>query len=123
MKWKKGVDKRVKPETAYWMGRVEEEWKQWFHSQILTCTSAYREIAVGAHGRGEAFDLRRPPPPIGTPRLNKEDMVRREIDFCRHIQKKWGRYLGVVLEPEWGKGKGYTGPHYHFQLKKPALWK
>ena len=121
MKWKKGVDKRIKPETAYWLGRVEEEWLQWFPSCLPTCTSAFRE-GSGAHGREEAFDLRRVPAPLNTT-SSKEDMVWREIDFCQHIQKTWGRFLGVVLEPEWGKGSFYSGPHFHFQLNKPALWK
>ena len=92
------------------MALIEHELKEYFFSPV-TCTSAYREGGPGAHGRKEAFDFRRP----------KVSLERLE-DFCRYIQDVHGRFIGVVLEPEWGKGKDYTAPHIHFQLKEPALW-
>ena len=110
MKWKQGVDKRVKPETAYWMAKIEAEFQIYFFAPPM-CTSAYREGDPGAHGRGEAFDFRRLRVPL-----------ERIEDFCRCIQGVHGRFIGVVLEPEWGKGEGYTAPHIHLQLKDPALW-
>lgn len=61
-----------------------------------------------SHSTGCAWDMRR---------RNVEDE-----EFARYVQKKYGRYVGVQLEPEWGKGIGYTAPHFHFQLKGPAIW-
>lgn len=116
MRFKTGVNRDVKPETAYWMGVVEAEWKEWF-DEPFTITSAYRP-GPGAHGRKEGFDVRRPRIlvlPSGE-RDNAEH-------FCKSIQQKYGRFIGVQLEPEWGKGKKYTAPHIHFQLKGPARWK
>lgn len=110
MKWKQGVDKRVKPETAYWMAKIEWQFEDYFFSPP-TCTSAYREGDPGAHGRQEAFDFRRLRVPL-----------ERIEEFCKNIQAAYGRFIGVVLEPEWGQGAGYTAPHTHFQLKEPALW-
>ena len=112
MRFKRGVDRGILPATAYWMGRIESKFRYWFGTEP-TCTSAYRKRAKGArcssHTQGEAFDLRR---------LDAED----EIEFCKQIQENFGEWIGVVLEPEWGKGSGYTAPHMHFQLKKSALW-
>jgi hypothetical protein len=107
MRFKRGVDRGVKPETAYWMGRLEAKFFYWFGSEP-TCTSAFRE-GPGGHGRREAWDLQRVNDPS-------------EEEFCRKIQQEFGSYLGVVLEPEWGQGAGFTGPHFHFQLKKPGRW-
>ena len=105
MRFKRGVKREVKPETAYWMGRVEAKFFYWFGSEP-TCTAAYRR-GPGAHGRREAWDLKRV----------KDDPS--EEEFCRKIQQEFGSRLGVVLEPEWGQGAGKTGAHMHFQLKRP----
>ncbi len=109
MKFKRGVKRAVKPETAYWMGRIEAKFLYWFGT-VPTCTSAYRE-GSGAHGRREAWDLSRTGEPVSD-----------EEEFCRSIQLQFGSHLGVVLEPEWGQGPQFTAPHFHFQIKKPARW-
>ncbi|KKK57248.1 hypothetical protein LCGC14_3056390, partial [marine sediment metagenome] len=46
-------------------------------------------------------------------------------EICRHVQVSYGPQIGVVLEPEWlsaARRKKMTGPHIHFQLKKPIRW-
>lgn len=118
MKWKKGVDKRVKPETAYWMAKVDTLFYTYF-GQHPTVTSAYREGDTGAHGRKEGWDLRRHVRFLTSKTVSLEN----HEGFCHYVQREHGKCVGVALEPEWGKGAGYTAPHYHFQLKKPALWK
>ncbi len=53
------------------------------------------------------------------------DEVGRAEEFCRHVQVSYGPQIGVVLEPEWlsvARHKRMTGPHIHFQLKKPYRW-
>lgn len=113
MKFKRGVDRHVKPSTAYWMGRLESRFLHWFGEEP-TCTSAFREFDPGSHGRGEAFDFRRVENVM--PGMNNPG----EEEFCRRIQDDFGAYIGVVLEPEWGQGAGFSAPHFHFQTKKPA---
>jgi hypothetical protein len=112
VRWKDGVDKRIKPETAYWMAIVEQEFMLFFgwNAEFMV-TSGYREGDPGAHGRAEAFDIRRP-----------NAKVQVLIEFCKELQEKYGEYIGVVLEPEWGQGDWYTAPHIHIQVKEAALW-
>jgi hypothetical protein len=105
MKFKRGVKRGVLPSTAYWMGKLESRFLHWFGEEP-TCTSAFREFDPGAHGQGEAWDIRR---------IDKTDE-----EFARRIQDDFGAYVGVVLEPEWGQGAGFTGAHFHFQTKPPG---
>ena len=109
MRFKRGVKRGVRPATAYWMGKLESRFVYWFGEEP-TCTSAYREFDPGAHGRGEAWDLRR------SPDADSDE------EFARRIQADFGAYIGVVLEPEWGQGPSFSAPHFHFQLKRPARW-
>jgi len=113
VKWKKGVDKRVKLETAFWMGKIDEMFTTEYFLDESTCTSGFREGDPGAHGRGEAWDIRR--------YSNVEPGAYE--NFCLDVQQRYGEYVGVQLEPEWGKGRGYTAPHIHFQIKAQARWK
>lgn len=117
MRFKKGVDRNVKPETAYWMGRIEAEWERRFDDPYVI-TSAYRP-GGGAHGRKEGWDIRRPK--VVT--LPSGDVIDGAEALCKWVQMAYGRFIGVQLEPEWGKGKKYTAPHIHFQLKRPARWR
>ena len=110
-KLKKGVDPTCVPELMAWAECICYEYKCRFGFTPYI-TSIFREGA-GAHGRGEGFDLRR----------NVGIHVTEFENFCRNVQHKWGRWIGVQLEPEWGKGTQYTAPHIHFQLKKPAIWR
>lgn len=108
--FKSGVIRDCKPELASWMERICFSYFMWFGERPVV-TSVYRHGA-GGHGRREAFDLRR-----------RRHIASSNYEaFCKWIQEHHGRYIGVVLEPEWGKGTGYTGPHLHFQLKEPARW-
>lgn len=107
VRWKKGVQRNVTTATAFWLGAIALEFEA-ETGETMRVTSAYRPGDPGAHGRKEGWDMGR----SLAPQFDEQ--------FCRMIQERYGRYVGVQLEPEWGKGAGYTGPHIHFQLKAPA---
>ena len=53
------------------------------------------------------------------------DAIGKAEEFCKHLQKKYGRYVGVVLEPEWltpeqirqRGGLAKIAKHIHVQTK------
>ncbi len=141
MKFKRGTSwEDAHPMLWYWLGKVEGEYANWAESETeLTVTSMTRESpATSKHcpdrnvtGRCEAADIRRHG-------LDKVSGSTAHV-FCRRLQTKFGRYLGIVLEPEWLTDKEIRArlgldddhvvgeaerkqisPHIHLQLKAAA---
>jgi hypothetical protein len=108
IKYMKGVEHRdLSHDMLHWIPYIYSAWHDMFPESDMVITSGFREGHPGAHGRGEAVDIRR----------HVEYLQYKYVDFCRKLQTYYGVWLGVVLEPEWGKGPGYTGEHIHIQLK------
>ena len=105
--FKEGVNPyKLTPVMMTWLPIIYSLWIDKFPGTDMIITSGFRDGHPGAHGRGEAIDLRRYYHPAG-----KYEW------FCRTLQEHFGPYLGVQLEPEWAKPETYTGPHVHCQLK------
>lgn len=122
MRLKTGVDARlVHPGIWIYLGVIALEHRLWTGAPLLVTS------------------LRRPPgdrPSRHAPKENEEvtaaDFRRWVLDessaadsFCRMLQARFGRELGVVLEPEWltieelseRGGVLKVEPHVHVQLK------
>ena len=119
-------------------------WASLVHPDLWCLMSEIEAEHVACTGkRAEFTSLRRRPgrrPSKHSPGPGKlvkgVDLRRRYLDaigkaeeFCKRLQKKYGRYIGVVLEPEWltpaqirqRGGIAKIGPHIHAQLKS-APW-
>jgi len=118
MRFKKGISLEcVDPDLIFWLGVISVEWHLFGWDGAMVVTSVYRS-GKGAHGRGEGADMR-----------TKYITPDRVEAFGTFLQAKYGKYLGVVVEPEWLTKKqikargGKVTPHLHIQLKgKKRLW-
>lgn len=122
MRLKPGVNPRlVHPGIWIYLGILAEEHRRWTGEELWVTS------------------LRRPPggrPSMHAPKEHEEvtaaDVRRHTLDaataaepFCRMLQARYGRDLGVVLEPEWltaaelseRGGVLMVDPHIHLQLK------
>lgn len=126
MKLKLGVDdSQCSPVLGLWIGVVARHHREWTPEELVV-TSIRRESSKWPTRHvvkpGElvtAFDFR-------TRYLVEEQVAH---TFCRMLQALYGKWLGVVLEPEWltpaelEKRGGFleVDPHGHIQLKS-AEW-
>jgi len=114
IRFKKGISLQINDALRYfWLDRVHEVWQEAFPGQMMWVTSGFRDDG-SSHSNRIAMDLRRP----DQPQYMVPVSTARVVDFCRILQLYYGDFIGVQLEPEWGKGKGYTAPHIHIQLKE-----
>lgn len=135
MRFKRGLDASgVHPrlwQFLMWLDQLHLEWTE----ETLWVTDLRRPYEIDVSTRhATAFES------IGDPRVpsvcktlaTAADIRRWALDeigkaeaFCRLVQELEGSQIGVVLEPEWlsaRRRRRMTGPHIHFQLKKPIRW-
>jgi hypothetical protein len=119
------VDTRgVDPRLHTWLLLLDMDHRT-VTGEDLTITSLRRPAG--------ARDSRHSPP--ADQLVDAADLRRRFLDdqgaaeeWCRTIQRHYGRWLGVVLEPEWltedeaeaRGGRDHVQPHVHVQLKGGA---
>lgn len=101
---------------------------------ILHRNATGRELIVTSLRRppGDRPSRHSPPPPdlvtAADIRRHALDAAEGAEEFCIRLQRRYGAWLGVVLEPEWltaaeieaRGGRGKVQPHVHVQLKEPA---
>jgi len=123
MKFKRGVDPLgVHPDLWAILGEIDHQHRK-VTGRELVVTSLRRRLgprptkhATAPRGLVTAGDLRR----------HFLDAVGTAPIFCRKLQTGYGRYIGVVLEPEWltpeeikrRGGLKRIAPHIHIQLKR-----
>ena len=125
MKLKDGVDATgVSPVLFFWLGVLCAEHAIAARMEmVVTCLR--RPLGGGAEGSHHEI----PKPDDVTAadiRRHYLDARKNAESFCRMIQRKYGKDLGVVLEPEWltidqiaeRGGIENIDPHIHFQLKR-----
>lgn len=139
LRFKSGVNRDgVHPMMYAWLG-VVAVYHQELTGRAVRVTSLRRDHEPGVRSKHS------PKPPtlssaadIGRRALDKIDYAE---DFCRDLQRLYGKHLGVVLEPEWltvkqlerrfglvlrtesrvRAARKRVGPHIHLQLKG-KLW-
>jgi len=126
MKLKRGVNfKDIHPVLWIFIGTIATLYRGWTGAE-MTITSMRRRGTKGKHPKGMAVDIRR----------WELDSARKKSDsgqggsyadkFALDLQRRFGKWLGVVLEPEMLtpaqiKARGgikKIAPHIHIQLKK-----
>ena len=122
MKLKDKVDgHRVHQDLWCILSQIEQEHQAWTGQElVLTSMRRKQRAKHSKHSPGpcmpaKAADIRR----------GDLDAIGRAEEFCKTLQKKFGRYIGVVLEPDWltpkeirqRGGLAKIGPHIHIQLK------
>lgn len=124
MKFKRGVNPLgVHPDLWAILGEIDYDHRRATGKELVV-TSMRRRLgprptkhATAPGGLVTAGDLRR----------NALDEKGTAPVFCRRLQMRYGRYIGVVLEPEQLSpaeikrrgGLKRIGPHIHIQLKRP----
>jgi hypothetical protein len=122
MQLKPGVNARlVHPGIWIFLGIIAEEHRRWT-SEELWVTSLRRPPGgrVSFHAPKEYEEVR-----AADFRRHVLDTTAAAEAFCRMLQARFGRDLGVVLEPEWltteelseRGGVLNVDPHIHVQLK------
>lgn len=122
MRLKKGVvASRVHHDLWCILSQIEQEHQAWTGKElVLTSMRRKQRAKHSKHSPGpgmpaKAADIRR----------RYLDAIGRAEEFCKGLQKRFGKYIGVVLEPEWltpaqirqRGGIAKIGPHIHVQLK------
>jgi len=123
MRLKRGVNaSRVHPDLWALLGQIDaQHWEA--TGRVLVVTSLRRRP-----GRRPSLHS-----PRRTLYVRAADLRRHALDeregaerFCQRLQRLYGDYLGVVLEPEWLEpaqirqrgGSEKIAPHIHVQLKR-----
>jgi len=130
MKLKRGVNfKDIHPVLWMFIGVIAAVYKEWTGKE-MTITSLRRRGTKGKHPKGMAVDIRRWE--LDSARERVYIKVDTSLDgnyadnFARDLQRRFGKWLGIVLEPEMLtpaqiKARGgikKIAPHIHIQLKK-----
>jgi len=120
MKLKRGVNfKNIHPVLWMFLGVIAILYSIWADAE-MTITSMRRKGTKGKHPKGMAVDIRRW-------ELDDNPSARANaMSFTIELQRRYGEWLGVVLEPEMLtpaqiKARGgikKIAPHIHIQLKK-----
>ena len=111
----------VHPDLWCILGEIERD--------HVACTGEGVEVTSLRRPKGRRHSKHAP----GPGKLAKgADLRRKALDaigkaekFCKTLQRKYGKYIGVVLEPEWltpaqirqRGGLAKIGPHIHVQTK------
>lgn len=133
MRFKRGLDASgVHPRLWQFLMWLDQEHLEWTE-ETLWVTDLRRPYDVDVNTRhATAFESIGDPRYVSNTLVTAGDIRRWALDeigkaaeFCRHVQATHGDQIGVVLEPEWlsaRRRRRMTGPHIHFQLKKPIRW-
>jgi len=111
----------VHPDLWCILSQIDQDHFTWTGKElVLTSVRRKRRVKPSKHSPGPGM-----PTKAADFRRFYLDAIGKAQEFCRMLQKKYGKYIGVVLEPEWltpkqirqRGGVAKIAPHIHVQTK------
>lgn len=128
MKLKRGVNfNEIHPVLWIFIGVIAILYRVWTGAE-MTVTSLRRRGKKGKHPKGTAVDIRRWELDAAKKKVNSQLGPTYAVSFVRDLQRRYGKWLGIVLEPEMltpaqikaRGGIGKIAGHIHVQLKRES---